>query len=362
MSRVSAEAVFLTALFATPPALAACAWLFFRAGRGRTPGAARLLAGNALLSLLLLSLVAVALEVQLRWLHDDTDVWNRSRVSRRWFERHWRENADGVRDDVEYARARSRGVPRITFLGDSYTAAHGVKDVGDRFVNRLRRLRPGWEVHAFAYNGANTPEEIEALRRIAAEGYELDVVVLVYCHNDIDAQIPEFQALYRRVDLAPDALGPLLATSYAADWYYQRWRLARIALGDGVPYAALRRDAYLGPAWEGAAFNLELLAREVAARGGRFAVVTFPWFQLLLAGDAVDPMHDVLARFWRERGVPHLDLLPAFRDLPADELVVNARDTHPSARAHAIAAEAMLRFLEAEVLPLPAPQPGAAAG
>jgi hypothetical protein len=348
---VGAEAVFLAALFAAPALLAAGCWLFFRAGRGRAPGAARLVAGNALLSLLLLSLVFVALEVQLRWLYDDTDVWNRSRVSRRWFERHWIENQEGVRDDVEYARARSKGVPRITFLGDSYTAAHGVKDVGERFVNRIRRERPDWEVHAYAYNGANTPEEIEVLRRITAEGYELDVVVLVYCYNDIDSQIPEFQALYRRVDLAPDVIGPLLEASYAADWYYQRWRLARIALGDGVPYAQLRRDAYLGRPWEGTAYNLELLLREVRARGGRFAVVTFPWMQMLLAGDPIDPMHAVLERFWREQGVPHLDLLPAYRELPADELVVNARDTHPNARAHAIAADAILRFLEREVVP-----------
>lgn len=355
---MGAEVVFLIALFAAPPALAVAAWLFFRAGRARAPGAFGLLAGNALLLLLLLSLVAVAAEVELRWRYDDTDVWNRSRVSRRWFERHWVENADGVRDDVDYARARRPGVPRITFLGDSYTAAHGVKDVGDRFVNRLRRLRPDWEVHAFAWNGANTPEEIDGLRRITDQGYQLDVVVLVYCHNDIDALIPEFQALYRRVDVAPDPLGPLLANSYAADWFYQRWRMARIALGDGIPYAKLRRDAYLGPPWQGEAYNLALLAREVRERGGRLAVVTFPWMQLLLVGDAVDPMHEVLGRFWREQGVPHLDLLPEFQDLPAAELVVNARDTHPNARAHAIAAEAILRFLERDVLTQPVGRPG----
>ena len=131
-----------------------------------------------------------------------------------------------------------------------------------------------------------------------------------------------------------------------------------MALGDGVPYAKLRRDAYLGPPWEGEAYNLALLAREVRERAGRFAVVTFPWMQLLGAGDDIDPMHAVLERFWREQGVPHLDLLPAYRDLPADELVVNARDTHPNARAHAIAAQAILRFLERDVLTRPVASPG----
>jgi len=134
--------------------------------------------------------------------------------------------------------------------------------------------------------------------------------------------------------------------------------MARIALGDGIPYAQLRRDAYLGPPWEGEAYNLSLLAREVRARGGRFAVVTFPWMQLLLTREAVDPMHEVLARFWREQGVPHLDLLPLYRDLPAAELVVNARDTHPNARAHAIAADAILEFLERDVLTQPVASPG----
>ena len=49
---------------------------------------------------------------------------------------------------------------------------------------------------------------------------------------------------------------------------------------------------------------------------------------------------------------------PAYRDLPADELVVNARDTHPNARAHAIAAQAILRFLERDVLTRPVASPG----
>jgi sRNA-binding regulator protein Hfq len=348
------DALFLLLSLAAPLCAGGAAGLFFWMLRHseREAGVWALLVGNALLLLVLLSFAFAGLEAHYRWGYDTTDVWNRSRVSKRWFERYWVRNGDGVRDNVEYPRARSPGVPRITFLGDSFTTAHGVRDVEDRFANRIRAERSEWQVHIFARNGFNTVEEIDEIRHITAEGYELDTVVLVYCHNDIDTHIPEFQQLYRKVDVPPDSLTYLLRHSYAADFYYQRWRLSQIVLQSGVQHHELRSNAYTGQTWSAMAYNLELLANDVWTRGGRFAVVTFPWMQMLLAGRGDLPMHATLDAFWRELGVPHLDLLPLFRRQPVRELVVNSRDTHPNERAHGLASRAILRFLEEDVLPL----------
>ena len=57
-------------------------------------------------------------------------------------------------------------------------------------------------------------------------------------------------------------------------------------------------------------------------------------------------MHQRLDDFWHSIDVPRLDLLPVFAPYPARKLVVNAHDAHPNELAHALAAEAIARFLE----------------
>jgi hypothetical protein len=44
-------------------------------------------------------------------------------------------------------------------------------------------------------------------------------------------------------------------------------------------------------------------------------------------------------------GVPHLDLLTIYRDLPPAQLTVNRHDPHPNEYANALAAKAIDKFL-----------------
>ena len=56
-------------------------------------------------------------------------------------------------------------------------------------------------------------------------------------------------------------------------------------------------------------------------------------------------MHEELDRFWRQLGVPHLDLLPVYAGIPGQELVVNPYDAHPNEYANRLAAKAVGKFL-----------------
>jgi hypothetical protein len=352
---MSPDAIFLSIALLAPVLLGGAAFGFLRAATrpGRRPGAAAILGGNALFLLFLVSALFLAFELYHRHLYDATDTANRSRLSRRWFERYWHVNADEIRDDVDYARARAAGRRRITFLGDSYTTGHGIAQVEDRFVNRIRRARPGWDVHALAYNGINSVEQVDLLRRFVGEGYELDVVVLVFVYNDIDSFIHEFQTFYRRIDIPPGFLAPLLETSYTADLFYRRWRQRQAALDSGIRYPVLRSEAYTGEPWESLQYTLGLLEADVRGHGGRLAAVTFPWMQMLDAGEVDLPMYARMEEHWKARGVPHLQLLPVMQEHVSEGLLVNRRDTHPNERAHEIASDAILDFLESDVLPPP---------
>ena len=85
-------------------------------------------AGNALLILFLLSVVLTSGEIYYRYFYDATDAYMMSKTSVRWQTRHYHMNTTGFRDSVEYNWRIQPGLRRITFLGDSFTAGHGVKN------------------------------------------------------------------------------------------------------------------------------------------------------------------------------------------------------------------------------------------
>jgi hypothetical protein len=310
--------------------------------RARRRGDSRLgvVLGNLLLFLGLCSLVLAPGEIYYRFVYDGTDGYDLDLVTNRWIQRHYELNNFGVRDDVDYADRIEPGKRRLTVLGDSYANGHGVADVGLRYVNRLRRARPDWEVHLLALDGLDTGALLEGLERRSAAGYELDRVLYAYCLNDISDLVPAWQAAAQRV--YDERLGPLLGHSYLLNPYYYRFKV--FFDEDLRHYYDWIAEAYEGPEWSVHAERLIELEQVVSRHGGRLSVATFPFFESM-----DDPrfraIHERLDRFWAGRGVAHLDLLPSYSDHAPDELIVNRYDTHPSAEAHALAADWIQSFL-----------------
>jgi hypothetical protein len=322
---------------------------FFEArvrGRARV-GVGTLAAGNGLLLLTLASLVLLGFETQLRFFYDASDGDNRTRVSRRWFERHWVVNSFDLRDDIDYPLRRRLSRRRISFVGDSFTAGHGVPDVQARYVNLLRARHPDWEVHAFAIPGLETETEAQLLAKALGRGYELDVVVLAYYLENIGHYVPELVAYFERAARPlPQPLRFLVEHSFAVDTFVYRAQ-TRLQYGRGY-WNDMYGTAYAGPAWEQQQIAFRRFRALVTDHGGSFAALTFP----TLAG--VEGRREILAKidaFWAREGVPHLDLLPVFEPHPSRALVANPHDAHPGAFAQRLAADAIERFLLERVLP-----------
>lgn len=341
---VSGDNLVLAGLGALPPLAAAGLWRLRRAVRStEKPGAGLILLGNALLLGLLLASAALAGEVYFRFVCDETDSFMVTKTMHKWMRRHWVLNAAGYRDDVEYPARHTPGRRRITFVGDSFTAGHGVKDVGDRFVNLLRRRHPEWEVHMFAALGADTGEEITKLESSFGRGYELEDVVLVYCLNDLGDLVQEW---LHELDAFSDAWSHrswLRRHSFLVDTLAHRIGLRTSPVTGG--YYEFVQAAYANSTWELQKERLIQLQRVVQDRGGRLLVVTFPFLHDLGPDYPFRGVHAQLDAFWTERGVDHLDLLPTFEGTSPEELVVGPRDAHPNPRAHAMAADAIERWL-----------------
>ncbi len=328
-----------TTLFAAGAALALARWR----RRGEAAGVGVKLAFSAALLLCLASGAALAAESYFRFAYDATDSFALTKTTLRWFDRHYRSNAWQVRDDVEYTVVKQDGRRRITFLGDSFTAGHGVADVQDRFANLLRAAHPEWEVHVLARNGLDTATEVRFFEAALARGYQTDDLVLVYCLNDIAEIVPEWQATVQRIYRSAAAMSFLVEHSYAANQLY--FRLFRARDREVADYFGVLADAYRGAAWDEQARLLTRL-RDVTRRAGiRLWVVTFPFLHALGEDYSFAEAHERLDRLWRSLRVPHLDLWPVFGSMTPQELVVSSVDAHPNERAHALAAKAIEPFL-----------------
>src|SRR5208283_1336343 len=101
-----------------------------------------LVLGNLLVLVFLLSFLPPAGEIYYRFIYDTTDAIDFTKVSNRWFQRYWHLNPSGCRDNADYFLKIQPGQRRITFVGDSFAAGHGIKNVEDRFSNRLRQAHP----------------------------------------------------------------------------------------------------------------------------------------------------------------------------------------------------------------------------
>src|ERR1043165_1005606 len=340
-----AENLLLALLLALPCLWSSLLWLLAQRIRRRhkPKRLGTLFLANGLVTLLLLSLLAAGGEVYWRFLADTTESLSYARLTTRWFDRHWILNDANVRDNVEYQPLIAPGKRRVTFVGDSFTAAQGIKNVEDRFVNRIRRAHPGWEVHMMAVLGFDTGHELDRMDQVLKDGYQIDEVVLVYCLNDVSDMMPEVKAAAARLRAEVDASGWLRRNSYLVDTLAHRLAMRRNPFMQG--YYDLVRNGYEGDLWERQKKRLAAFRDLVAAHGGRLSVVTFPFVHDLGPNYPYQSVHVRLNRLWAELQVPHLDLLPVFKDLPPHQLMVNRFDAHPNEYAHALATAAIDRFL-----------------
>ncbi len=337
--------IFLTALVLLP-ALSAYGLYYLHRAKTRNRGRIwPLLLCNLLTLILLAATILLVGEIWRRFFVDESDAFGLSLVSQRWHNRHYRINGAGARDSIEYSLQIKHGCRRLTILGDSFTAGYGIKDVEKRFANLLRhRLGPAWEVHVIAGDGMDTGEEILQIKEAAEQGYELDILLLAYCLNDIADLAPDWQARLSRIYDSPLLKNTIVKNSFFLNML--ACRLLAATNQDIANYYGFVHKAYFGHEWQIQQTRLSNLATFCKQSGTQLLVVTFPFLHRLGTDYEYQKTHENLDAFWVEQDIPHLDLLAVYRGHQPASLMVNSRDPHPNEYAHAMAAKAILaRFV-----------------
>jgi hypothetical protein len=315
----------------------------------------RLICGNALVFLFLSNLVFLAGETYYRFIYDTTDSIDYTNVSQQWFRKYYRVNSAGFRDNIEYSLRIQSGKRRVTFVGDSFTAGHGIKSVEDRFPNLIRAMHPEWEVHVMAVVGLDTGPEFRMLYNSIADGYQLDQVVLVYCLNDVADLRPDWSKAMVDLQAGVKHQNWIERNSYLVNTLYYR------IMASHNPYLksyySFVVDAYRGAYWEAQKKRLTAFRDLVQSHHGRLLVVTFPFLNSLGPGYKFQFAHKELDRFWDGLNVPNLDLLSIYSNLPPGKLTVNRFDAHPNEYACLLAAKSINKFLETKMSQASAPVP-----
>lgn len=203
----------------------------------------------------------------------------------------------------------------------------------------------------FANLGLDTDSELQLLEMNLPRGYQLDLVVLVYCLNDVADLLPEWMNAVTSLFADRNSSGWFVRNSYFINTIYYRLKVVRSPYTRG--YYDFIGEGYRGPVWERQKQQLTAFRDLVAAHGGRLLVVTFPFLNAVGPHYKFQFVHDQLNGFWRELKVPHLDLLPIYKNLPPDKITVSRHDAHPNEYAHALATKVIDRFLQEQVAAKP---------
>ncbi len=313
----------------------------------------RLMLANAGLSLAMVLVLITAGELAFACFADFTDTFSVSNVSKRWLAVHveGEKNQNGFRDRNELTTFVPGGKKRIIFLGDSFTAGHGVRRMEDRFSDligaRLEREQPGKFVVANmaipAYDALMVAQLVKD--ELLKKHYDLASCVYVYNLNDVDRYDPHTAESLQAIQKSEPTFF-LFRDTYLLNWLYFRFVAVR-SPGAQSYYENLRRS-YESEPWQRVRSLLTDLHRACVEQGVDFRMVIFPFVREVGADYPFLDAHARVVEFCKAEKIPVLDLEPVFRRHAGENLAVSRFDGHPNERANAIAAEAIENDLLAD--------------
>jgi hypothetical protein len=266
---------------------------------------------------------------------------------------HHTTNSAGYRGG-EIPLKKIAGIPRVLFLGDSFTFGEGVHDA-DVYSEQFEALaaRAGKKVESvnLGIGGANTAQEYTLLEYAA--DLNPDHIVVGYGLND--ARDPLYYIVWEnsvpRFLERPDPLTIYLRSLHPLASPFNWSRVLRILHGWDVNRRATTRIlAYYHDLYRPNAKGWQE-TKDAIRRFGEYQKttgqpVTFIIFPLLFELDAYEyeEEHRLIHEELERNGLASIDLLPLLAGKKDADLWVHPTDQHPNEIVHRIAAEALVEY------------------
>lgn len=261
-------------------------------------------------------------------------------ASRLWYKKYWSPvNSLGFRD-----REPNHDKSAVLFVGDSFTAGHGLKSVHDRFSDIV-----GKTAHYNAINiglpNLDTRSEYDVMKHfLYATRIKPDIIVLQYCGNDIEGAAARQGWLFDGFK-PPDDMNKFIlflgSGSYLFNYLY--FLFPREYLGSS--YIAFLRHAYQNDDILSHHKNdLRLFIDYAGQNSIKLIAVVFPFLADIEMSNAMY-VNDIV-EFFEANNVTTINVSRLAKDIPVTARMVNINDSHASKILNRMVAQAILNKLE----------------
>jgi hypothetical protein len=262
-----------------------------------------------------------------------------------WLAKYWKPvNSLGFKDK-EPQHAKNA----ILFLGDSFTAGHGLKYVEERFSNIVEKeLNKDGAQYTTINIGANDADTTLEYNRMIDFYYLTRIkpktIVLQYFANDIERVAMNNGIVFEGFRPPPDMNKFLLfigSGSYFINYIY--WLFPREYLS--LPYINFLKQSYenkdvLAKHKE----NLRAFIDYARDNSIQLIVVIFPFMNDLGMSDSMY-VKDI-ANLFEASNISTINVSPLVKDIPVNERIININDAHASPKVHRIVAREILKKID----------------
>lgn len=295
----------------------------------------------------LFSLAALFLVLELVFLHlPSPHTGGNALAEQLWLEKYWNPiNELKFRDFPVDQNLCHRDGENVLFVGDSFTAGHGVtfeETLPYLFRERAKATGTPFNVFNLGRNGADTKGELRTLRKFPVKP---NVTVLQYFINDVDAVAHAHgvqAAPWSPYSDVPALLRPIVRSSYFVNYLY--WLVPRTEWASAY-YDVIDKGYETEAIFAEHKADLTALYEEATHNGGRAIFLIYPLF---VDDDRSRRYLAPVYRFLDEAGYPYLAVQDLTDPLPVAERVAGANDAHPSPQVHRLVMDALWTRMQRE--------------
>ena len=261
------------------------------------------------------------------------------KASQKWFSLNWKPiNKLGYRDyEIEFQSK----LPQILFLGDSFSAGHGVNFSETFYFHTRQSGGSDYQFVNLADCGASTKKE-SAMLNSYVESYhpKLHTVIHQYFGNDIDDYIKSpsieqhtFPNIFVRHSEFINLLDALIFSRRFAAFYSK------------AIYNGYHDERVFGAHVS----DLKQIHDNIRKHNARLVFLIFPFLDndqsIQKSSEYLEPLSAYFRKTCLAQDVM-IDTTPIAQRLPPQERVVNKFDAHPSARLHQLVSETLIDVLK----------------
>lgn len=254
-----------------------------------------------------------------------------------WKKKYWHPiNSYGYRDNEPKKADKS-----ILFVGDSFTAGHGVKDIEDRFSNVFA---DSIETINIGKDGADTRMEYEnTINFIKQSDIKPFAIVLQYFGNDIEVAASEHNKSLKRhapYNDVPRFFELFIKGSYLLNYIY--WLYPH---SDSKPYIDFLSRAYKNQEiFESHKRDLKKIIDFSNDNSISLYVVIFPF--LVSPETSKDIYVDSVKAFFDKHYVKTIDVSVLVENVDVKDRIVNSSDAHSSPLVNLMIAESLENLIK----------------